>query len=70
VFFFGPVPDGPGLLALFRAPLDRFPEVSPVLRGALVFEPLPLPSCSRCFATFSTSLSAAQGACPSIDADQ
>jgi hypothetical protein len=54
--FFGPVPDGPGLLALFRAPVDRFPEVSPVLRGALVFEPLPLPPCSRCFATFSTSL--------------
>jgi len=36
-----PVPDAPGRLALFFAPLDRCPDVAPLPRGASGFAPLP-----------------------------
>jgi hypothetical protein len=40
--FFDPVPDAPGLFALFRAPVDPRPDVCPFRpRGASGFEPRP-----------------------------
>ena len=42
-----PVPDAPGRLALFLAPLDPRPDVSPLERGAFVFDPFPLPPLLR-----------------------
>ena len=42
--FFDPVPDGPGRFALFRAPVDRLPDVVFLPRGASGFAPWPFPS--------------------------
>jgi hypothetical protein len=40
--FFDPVPEAPGRLALFRAPLDPVPEVCPLRpRGASGLDPVP-----------------------------
>jgi hypothetical protein len=36
-----PVPDAPGRLPLFFAPLDRCADVTPLPRGASGFAPLP-----------------------------
>jgi len=42
--FFDPVPEAPGRLALFFAPVDPRPDVCPLRpRGASGFEPLPRP---------------------------
>src|SRR5688572_30078193 len=45
--FLDPVPDGPGRLALFFDPVDPRPDVSPLERGAFVFDPVPLPPLLR-----------------------